>query len=275
MIPGRSARIQGSRHAGKARLGLASCLAAAVAAGGCATAGARARDTEVFGHSVERRPIAGAILGDGRETCLLIGVVHGNEGAGAPLLEQLIVHVESNPEIAAGKRLVIVPVLNPDGLARGTRGNSRGVDLNRNLPASNWTPDRKHGAWPGSEAETRVLLKIIRQFRPARILAVHAPLHCVNYDGPAVELARGMARAAGYPLRASIGYETPGSLGSYSGVELGIPTITFELPRTAPGQDLWPGLRPALEAFIRHPGDGTELSQRAPDRRAAGQQSGS
>jgi protein MpaA len=70
-----------------------------------------------------------------------------------------------------------------------------------------------------------------------------------------------MARAAGYPLRASIGYETPGSLGSYSGVELGIPTITFELPRTLPGEDLWPDVRPALEAFVLHGRDVPEISR--------------
>jgi protein MpaA len=210
----------------------------------------------VFGHSHERRPIAGTVHGGGPDTHLVFGVIHGNEPLGKPLLERLEKHLDRRPELLDGRRVVVIPVLNPDGLARGTRANARGVDLNRNFPAGNWTPAPRHGRSPASEAETRVLLELIRRFRPSRILAVHSPLHCVNYDGPAEEIAEEMARAAGYPLRESIGYETPGSLGSYAGRDLGIPSITLEIERGAAEPDLWPSLAPALEAFLLHPGPG-------------------
>jgi len=70
------------------------------------------------------------------------------------------------------------------------------------------------------------------------------------------EDAAEMARATGYPLKESIGYETPGSLGSYAGRDLGIPSITIEIERDATEPDLWPSLAPALEAFLLHPGGG-------------------
>jgi protein MpaA len=183
-------------------------------------------------------------------------VIHGNEPLGKPLLEQLEKHLDRRPDLLEGKRVVIIPVLNPDGLARRVRTNARGIDLNRNFPAGNWAPAPRHGKSPGSESETRVILDLIRRYQPNRILAVHSPLHCINFDGPGEEMAAEMARATGYPLKESIGYETPGSLGSYAGRDLGIPSITIEIERDATEPDLWPSLAPALEAFLLHPGGG-------------------
>jgi protein MpaA len=95
-------------------------------------------------------------------------------------------------------------------------------------------------------------MKMIRQFRPTRVLAVHAPLYCVNFDGPADSLAGAMARASGYPLKPSIGYPTPGSLGSYAGIDLRLPTITLELPGKISGAAAWKDLEEALLIFLDH-----------------------
>jgi protein MpaA len=209
-------------------------------------------EPEVFGHSSLGKPIRGVVVGQGPETYLLFGVIHGNEPMGAPLLERLLQRLEADAGLLGNKRLVVIPVLNPDGLERGSRTNARGVDLNRNFPASNWRASPRHGDAPSSEPETRALLKVIRQFRPARILSIHSPLRCVNYDGPAEELASVLARATGYPLRSSIGYATPGSLGSYAGEDLLIPTITLELPPHGGEDDLWDEVGPALVELVRH-----------------------
>ena len=147
---------------------------------------------------------------------------------------------------------MVIPVLNPDGLARKSRYNVRGVDLNRNFPASNFKKSRRNGSYPASEPETKALMKMIRQFRPTRVLAVHSPLLCVNYDGPADSLAAAMARARGYPLKPSLGYPTPGSLGSYAGIDLRLPTITLELPGKLSGEKAWADLKEALLVFVNH-----------------------
>ncbi len=206
--------------------------------------------SEVIGRSVEGREITAEITGGRGPAYLIFGVIHGNEPAGEPLLRTLLGHLKSYPELYAGHRLVVIPVLNPDGLLKKSRYNSRGVDLNRNFPAKNFKKSKRNGPYPSSEPETRALMKMIRQFGPARILAVHAPLFCVNYDGPADGLARSMAQASGYPLKPSIGYPTPGSLGSYAGGDLQVPTITLELPaKISPGK-AWADLGRALELFV-------------------------
>jgi protein MpaA len=61
-------------------------------------------------------------------------------------------------------------------------------------------------------------------------VAVHAPLACVNYDGPAARWAEAVAAACGWPARGDIGYPTPGSFGSWLGIDRGLPVLTLELP---------------------------------------------
>jgi len=227
----------------------------AACAAGCALQGPGRRsglagEYQVFGYSVEGRPIRGVVFGHGSRTTLLFGVIHGNEPLGEPLLERFTGLVAERPDWVTGRRVIIVPVLNPDGLERGTRRNSRGVDLNRNFPASNFRAGSARGPHPESEPETRTLVKILRRYRPERVLSVHSPLHCVNWDGPAGPLAERMAAASGYPLKPSIGYPTPGSLGSYAGIDLGIPTITLELPGKTTADAVWRQCRDALIVFL-------------------------
>jgi protein MpaA len=61
-------------------------------------------------------------------------------------------------------------------------------------------------------------------------VAVHAPFACVNYDGPAAAWAAAVAAACGWPARSDIGYPTPGSFGSWMGLDGGLPVLTLELP---------------------------------------------
>ena len=60
----------------------------------------------------------------------------------------------------------------------------------------------------------------------------------INFDGPALELARRMSKINHYPVTSDIGYPTPGSFGTYAGIEHNIPTITLELPRQ-PIHKIW------------------------------------
>jgi len=211
---------------------------------------------ETLGQSVEGRPIVARTHGtaDAAATVLIIASIHGSEPAGTPLVERLEAWLADHPEELADRRVVIVPVANPDGYATGERYNPRGVDLNRNFPAGNRTERKIHGGAPLSEPESRALMRALRTYAPDRVVSLHQPVACVDYDGPARALAEAMSAAieGRLPVR-KIGAR-PGSLGSYVGVTLGRPIVTLELPEGAEVRSadaLWDDYGAALIAFVR------------------------
>ena len=173
---------------------------------------------------------------------LVFGGIHGDEPGSVELCRRY--------QARAPDGVVILPAINPDGLAHNRKNNARDVDLNRNFPSRNWSREHPPGYDPGphplSEPETQALARTIDELAPKVIVAVHQPFRCVNWDGPAEALARQMSEACGYPAKASVGYPTPGSFGSLYGIDRGIPVITFELPRPVPDED-WAGCLAALE----------------------------
>jgi protein MpaA len=59
-----------------------------------------------------------------------------------------------------------------------------------------------------------------------------------------------MSRLNGYTPTATIGYPTPGSMGTWAGIDRQIPMITLELPRTLPASQAWTNNRQAVLAAI-------------------------
>ncbi len=207
----------------------------------------------LLGRSVQGRAITAQVLGDGIDTTLVIATIHGNEPAGTPLVKRLADHLMANQDLLAGRTIVIIPVANPDGLAAGTRENVRGIDLNRNFEASNRVNTATNGHQPLSEPESRALHAAIQEFSPNRILTLHQPLNCIDYDGPGKALAAAVAAACRLPVK-KLG-AMPGSLGSYTGEELGIATITVELPSAASNLSedaLWDRYGQAMIVGITH-----------------------
>ncbi len=168
---------------------------AAEAAGPAQSAGA---DKVVIGHSVAGRPILAWHLGRDRATptVVLIATMHGNEPAPRQILQAL----RDGPPIS-GVNLWVVPTYNPDGLARGTRKNARGVDLNRNFPYGWRDLDGAYesGPRPGSEPETRAVMRFLGDVRPDYILSFHQPLYGVDTDTKAPRFARRVADKLNLP----------------------------------------------------------------------------
>lgn len=215
-----------------------------------------AEPTELkLGQSIDERPITARVWGseEAEETILIIASIHGSEPAGTPLVEQLEIWLAKHPEAVASRRIAIIPVANPDGYAAGKRFNSRQVDLNRNFPAGNRTEKKTHGETALSEPESRALMRALQVFNPQRVVSLHQPIACIDYDGPGEKLAEAMGEAIEnrLPVRKLGG--RPGSLGSYVGVTLGRPIITLELPKDAEQREpeaLWNDYGPALRCFV-------------------------
>ena len=177
------------------------------------------------------------------QTTLFIGVTHGEEPQGEYLINEFISRVNAQNQ-SFKNNLLFIPCLNPDGKALNKRGNSNGVDINRNFPTQNWEKSEKtsefySGEAPASEIETQFLVEIIENYKPDVILTLHAPYKIVNFDGPAEKLAQEISKINGYPVQSDMGYPTPGSFGTYCGVERNIPTITLEFPEDVECKTLW------------------------------------
>lgn len=211
-------------------------------------------EKEIVGRSLDGRPIECLVAGDGPDVFWLIATIHGNEAAGTPLVEKFVEHLKARPADLNGRRVVITPVANPDGLAENIRLNKNGVDLNRNFPAGNWgrVDVKPHGETPLSEPESRALMRILCQYFPKRVVSIHQPLACIDYDGPAEGLAQAMAAKCSLPVN-KLG-SRPGSLGSFVGMTLGRPIVTLELPDDAgmDGDFLWRRYGDALLAALRY-----------------------
>jgi protein MpaA len=180
---------------------VAASLAACWLASGIASADPLVDRRELLGTSFDGRPIRAFELGDPSAgvTVLVVGCIHGDESAGIAIAKRLI---SSRP--APYLDLWVVPDLNPDGRAAHTRGNARGVDLNRNFPYR-WEPLPRgryySGRRPLSEPESRIAVKLIDRITPDITIWFHQPFGAVDRSGGDVRIERRYARLVGLPLR--------------------------------------------------------------------------
>ena len=199
----------------------------------------------VASHPLESKDLLGCNL--------LIGGVHGDEPLGVELAQQTVNWIQNSP---TQKPWVVIPCLNIDGFNNHQRTNGRGVDLNRNYPASNWSRAHKDaryypGPQPASEPETQGVVSLIQALLPRLIIHCHSWQPCIVCTGErGRSSAELLAQASGYKIVDSIGYETPGSLSQFGWHDHSIPVICIEESDDAAPGTPWPRFGPALQKIL-------------------------
>ena len=188
------------------------------------------RRTVRLGTSVQGRPVTAVELGvpTSSRKVLVIGCIHGDEPAGAAIVRMLA--DGAAPDHAD---LWMIPELNPDGVAAGTRGNARGVDLNRNFPHG-WRPIGRagsvyfSGAGPLSESESRLAAALIQRLRPTVAIWFHQHMAVVDTSEGPKSVARRFAQQVGLPERSLTDH--PGSATGWENTIVPHSAFVVELP---------------------------------------------
>lgn len=190
-----------------------------------------------YGTSVDGLPLYVYLPESNRADVLILAAIHGDETETTVVVSEAL-RCLPNEDLQAA----VILCGNPDGTIRGTRGNARGVDLNRNFPTSNWSADPVFyksrandardqllttGSEPASEPETKALIALIDELKPRAVVSLHSALACVD-DSGASHLGRQLADRCALPFLTEIGYPTPGSMGTWAG-ERGLNLVTLEL----------------------------------------------
>jgi murein tripeptide amidase MpaA len=205
---------------------------------------------QVIGYSVSGRPIEVYAFGSGEKQRMIVAGIHGGyEWNTIALADELIRHINDNPEIIPSDvTLYILRNLNPDGDARDHgidgRVNDHGVDLNRNFP-TNWVKDwDRRGCWnygpttggtgPGSEPETRAVMYFFQSHKIEAVISYHSAALGVFPGGEpweenSIEFAKALSKVTGYrfpPI--DTGCVFTGTLADYA-VEMGAVAVDMEL----------------------------------------------
>lgn len=223
-----------------------------------------------IGTSAKGRSITSYSYGTGNSHVIMVGGTHGNEVSSVRIMNDFVDYLEYHPDLIPSNRTVtIIPLLNPDGYAAGTRINGRSVDLNRNFPANNWKadvtmPDKSFlvgggGSAPLSEPESSALASYVLARSPRMVMTYHATGGVVipNGSGDSDAVARSYANASSvnYLNGGSSGtffeYDTTGAFEDWLHDKHGIPTLLVELSSMT-GSEIG-GHRSAMINIVRLP----------------------
>lgn len=163
---------------------------------------------------------------ESKPALLVDGGHHGNEFSGIHTARffavALVDEAAANASVLSGKRVIVVPVVNPDGWVAAQRTNANGVNLNRNYPfhwndrGTDPVPYGANYAGPsaGSEPETKLVMAAMESVD----LRAYVSYHCCGPE-PGGEIVLPWDPEADMPIPDWGVYERFLALARSSGVE--------------------------------------------------------
>ena len=168
-------------------------------------------------------------------TVLVIGGIHGNEPVSPPTVRGMV-----EATIPDDTEVWLLPLLNPDGSAAGTRCNSVGVDLNRNFSWT-WRAD-DGGPAPFSEPEPQAARALVERLGPDLVVWVHQPLGYVSSIGDTPDTyEQAWSAASGVPVRPDVTQHGGGE--SWTAFDAGTPSMLIEI-------DSWEATADIVDAHV-------------------------
>jgi len=191
------------------------------------------------GKSVQDRAIRVQRHGDPSAPfkALIVGSIHGDEPEGMRVVRRLDRLAELGIKSVD---LWTIRTVNPDGIARGSRGNSRGVDLNRNFP-HRFDPTLnggyESGPEPLSEPESRTIARIAWGRNFDLSIWYHQPWgRTLVPCGPTARFARRYARLSGLEAEPGCDRPYPGSVSDWMRHRFGTRAFVVELGAGRPAR---------------------------------------
>lgn len=195
---------------------------------------------EVLGRSLDGRPIEALRFGDprARRLVILLGRQHPPEVSGAIAMGHFLAELAAVADVGGLEghdlQVLAIPVLNPDGVARGHwRANLGGVDLNR---------DWGSFSQPETRAVSQWLERLPNHVSPVAMVDFHSTsrnLFYVQGDEASEEQERFLSRwlggketlIAGYPFSIERRNANPGSgtAKNWFHARFAIPAYTYEV----------------------------------------------
>lgn len=226
------------------------------------------RTVFAIGSSVEGRGIYANRFGSGGEKVIFVGGTHGDEPSSVYTLNSLVDYLEANYDsLPSNRTVVVVPNINPDGIAASRRTNANDVDLNRNFPANNWKKDvvmpggalnkGGGGSEPLSEPESAAIANYTLSQSPRLVLTYHAvgSLVIANESGNSRSLATTYGQHTGYwslgnsEIGGVFTHDTTGAYEDWLHDKHGLPALLIELGSY--GGDFFYSHQSAIWAMIK------------------------